>query len=438
MTRAATPALQASGPVGQQARAACAKLLQYCRVNDWAGHDPYDALNSRIFTALPFLNSRWPRLIATQALKRSPVDLRRLMLIPRTQNPKAMALFLASALRLRGIEGIDVGGLPEAMIERLCALRSPGTPYWCWGYSFPWQTRTLVVPRGTPNLVCTTFIANALLDAYERLGDPRCLDMSVSAAEYILNELYRSESGDVAGFSYPLPSMPAHIHNANFLGAALFSRVYKLTGDARFLGPALNVARYSASRQQENGAWAYGEGQTQAWIDNFHTGYNLCALQVINRALNTSEFEPQIARGFDFYRTNFFEPDGAARYFHNSTYPIDIHCVAQSIITLTELRRLHPDSMALAQSVLRWALNRMWDERGFFYYRVGRLGVIRTSYMRWSQAWMLLALATLQESATAGPVRPRPNFRSENTPAGRLVDAASRSSRSDQVEGLTQ
>ena len=31
------------------------KLLDYCRSNDWAGYDPYDALNSRLFEALPFL-----------------------------------------------------------------------------------------------------------------------------------------------------------------------------------------------------------------------------------------------------------------------------------------------------------------------------------------------------------------------------------------------
>jgi hypothetical protein len=45
----------------------------------------------------------------------------------------------------------------------------------------------------------------------------------------------------------------------------------------------------------------------------------------------------------------------------------------------------------------------MWDERGFFYYRVLRLCTIRTSYMRWSQAWMLVALvAVLRElSVTA-------------------------------------
>ena len=45
------------------------KLLAYCQANDWAGHDPYDALNSRIFQKLPFLDSRWPRLLMTQVLK---------------------------------------------------------------------------------------------------------------------------------------------------------------------------------------------------------------------------------------------------------------------------------------------------------------------------------------------------------------------------------
>jgi len=31
---------------------AALKLLAYCRANDWAGYDPYDALNSGIFKAL--------------------------------------------------------------------------------------------------------------------------------------------------------------------------------------------------------------------------------------------------------------------------------------------------------------------------------------------------------------------------------------------------
>jgi len=373
---------------------ACSRLLAYCRANDWAGHDPYDALNSRLFSTLPALNSRLPLLIATQALKRSPLDLRRLLLIPKTQNPKALALFLTASLTVRRA-GVDAGdGLAESMIDRLAQLRSPGDR-WSWGYSFPWQTRTMIVPRGAPNLVCTTFVADALLDAYEELDERRCLTMAVSAAEYILEELYRSDGEAMAGFSYPLASMPPVIHNANLLSAALFCRVYRLTLDSRFLAPALQVARWSASRQRSDGSWPYGEGDHQQWIDNFHTGYNLCALRDIGRELGTSEFEEAVRRGFDFYRRHFFRKDGAARYFHDRTYPIDIHCVAQSILTLLRLQDLNEGSRAQALAVFQWAMDHMWDERGFFYYRVLRISTIRTSYMRWSQSWMLRALATL-------------------------------------------
>ena len=381
-----------------EAQAACVKLLNYCTANDWAGYDPYDALNSRLFTALPFLNSRVPRLIATQALKRSPVNVRRLMFIPPTQNPKAIGLFLSAALKLRRLDR-SLEHLPHSLVERLLALRSPGTPHWCWGYSFPWQTRTRVVPRGTPNLVCTTFAAGALLDAYDELRDSRLLEMAVSAASYIIGALYRDD-GTAAGFTYPLPSMSITVHNANFLGAALLSRVYRLTGDTTFLEPALKAARYSASRQRADGSWAYGEADAQQWVDNFHTGYNLCALQDIGRVLRTDEFERHIGRGLTFYRDHFFLEDGTPKYFHDRTYPIDIHCSAQSVITLLAFSDRHEDMGALARRVLQWTMNHMWDERGFFYYRVLRLGTIKTSYMRWSQAWMLLALATFLTHAS--------------------------------------
>ena len=52
------------------------KLEAYCRERDWVGADPYDALNSQLFSATPLANSRYARLAFTQALKRSPVDVR--------------------------------------------------------------------------------------------------------------------------------------------------------------------------------------------------------------------------------------------------------------------------------------------------------------------------------------------------------------------------
>src|ERR1035438_9093031 len=70
------------------------KLLNYCKGNDWAGYEPYDVLNSKVFNSLPFLNVKLPRLVLTQFLKRSPINFRQLLLVPKTQNPKALGLFL--------------------------------------------------------------------------------------------------------------------------------------------------------------------------------------------------------------------------------------------------------------------------------------------------------------------------------------------------------
>ncbi|MBZ5723507.1 MAG: hypothetical protein LAP87_00780 [Acidobacteriia bacterium] len=381
---------------------AALKLLAYCRANDWAGYEPYDALNSRVLAALPILDRTLPRLVFTQALKRSPLDIRRLLLIGKTQNPKAIAVFLSAFVKLSKLGvGYQAGDI-EMLLERLIALRSPSSPYWCWGYSFPWQMRRGIVPRWAPNLVCTYFAADALLSAYEQCRDPRCLDMAVSAAEYMLNELYWTDGASV-GFSYPLPGLRGQVHNANFLAAALLCRVYKQTGDEKFVGPALRIARYSAGKQHADGSWDYGEAPSQQWNDNFHTGFNLCALRTIGQCAGTEEFESCLRRGFGFFRAHFFREDGAVRYFSNHTYPIDAHCVAQSIITLLELKDLDPaGNIQLTGSVFRWAMKHLWDERGFFYYRVLRFCTIRTSYMRWTQAWMFLALSTLLSDPDLG------------------------------------
>ena len=168
-------------------------LFNYCRANDWAGHDPYDALNSELFKRLPFLDSWLPRLALTQILKRSPLNFRPLLFVPKTQNPKALALFLMAFLKLEKMGLLEDKNLIPSMVQNLINLRSgsplatgncqpeavnrkpetgncePETvnPYWCWGYSFPWQGRSVLAPRGEPNLVCTVFVANALLDLYE-------------------------------------------------------------------------------------------------------------------------------------------------------------------------------------------------------------------------------------------------------------------------------
>jgi hypothetical protein len=387
------------------------RLLEYCRANNFAGYDPYDALNSRIFKALPFLNFKLFRLALTQFFKRSPINFRPLFLVPKTQNPKALALFLMAFIRLRKIRLLENDDLIDHMVERLIALRSPNqsnsnnssnsinpeNPYWCWGYCFPWQTRTIIVPKDYANIVCTTFVANALLELYQHRGDQGCLKMAVSSAEYILNELYWEKEYDEAGFSYPLPKLDNIVHNANFLGSALLSRLYHLTGEVKFLRPALKAARYSAAKQRPDGSWDYGEAGTQAWVDNFHTGYNLCALQDIAANAGTDEFEFVVKKGFEFYVTHFFQEDGAPKYFHNHPYPLDVHSVAQSIITLLRLKELGEVCDELALKVFRWGEAHLGNGQGYYFYQSTPYWVNKIEYMRWSQAWMLLALTTLLE-----------------------------------------
>jgi hypothetical protein len=381
------------------------RLLAHCEASGWMGYDPYDALNSRLFEAIPLLNSRWPRLGLTQLMRRSPVNLRRLALIPKTENPKATGLFLRALVALPEKFVEEREPLIAYMIARLAALRSAGCDRFCWGYSFPWQGRTIFVPAGAPNVVCTAFVADALLDACEWRQNEACFEMAVSAGEYMVNDLYWNERGRV-GFSYPVPGLRGETHNANLLAAAFLCRLYKLTGREDFLEPALLVARQAVRKQNADGSWFYGEAASQRWIDNFHTGYNLGALRSIGVSIETAEFEESVRRGYEFYQTHFLREDGAPKYFHDRVYPIDIHCVAQAILTLLEFKDLDPAGVQKAQAVLGWATKHMWDDKsGFFYYRVLRLGTIRTSYMRWSQAWMLVALAAALRANETKPAQ---------------------------------
>src|SRR5262245_43788045 len=112
------------------------KLLGYCRANDWSGYDPYDALNSELLKLAPFLDFRFFRIGLTQLLKRSPVNVRPLLLIKPTQNAKALGIFLKALIKLSAAGLVDdeslIGNVGAAILE----ARSKAVSYWAWGYSF--------------------------------------------------------------------------------------------------------------------------------------------------------------------------------------------------------------------------------------------------------------------------------------------------------------
>ncbi len=425
------------------------RLRAWCRARDYAGFDPFDALNSRLFQATPLRHSRAARLAWTQLFKRSPLNLRPLALVAPERNAKGTALFALAALaRFRtykataGAKDVATAGASDVatagasdvatagasdvatagasdvatagasdvataeagaeareLLESLLAARLEGWSGAAWGYNFDWQGRAFYAPRGTPTVVPTAFAARALVEASRAFDDgARYLGVARSACDFIMRDLERSAEGDgEVCFSYT-PHDRTRVFNASLLAGETLATVGALTGERELCDAAMSAARYVVRRQRADGSWAYGADGYQSWADNFHTAFVLGSLaSVIENCAGGEEFAEALRRGFDFWRETFFLADGWPKYYHDRLYPADAHSAAAAVVTLLKLGRERRDVRELAAKVARWAVRNLQDERGFFYYQRRRFVTVRTPYMRWSQAWMLYALARLLE-----------------------------------------
>jgi hypothetical protein len=135
-------------------------------------------------------------------------------------------------------------------------------------------------------------------------------------------------------------------------------------------------------------------------VDSFHTGYNLLALRDIWQHTGWAPAAEALRTGFQYYRKNFFPGNGTVKYFGNRTFPIDTHALAHAIITLVELKDMDPGNMDLAKSILDWTLINMRHPSGYFYFQKWPRFTNRIAYMRWSQAWMLYAMARIHKAIT--------------------------------------
>lgn len=382
------------------------KLKNYCESENFQGWDPYDGLNSRIFQALPFFkNSSLCRLMVIQAFKRCPLNLRRLAIVPKEYNAKGIGLFLQGYCNLYKAvlanpkleshlgTGKKIKERINELAELLISLQSKGYSGACWGYNFDWQARRLFLfPKYTPTVVATNFCATALIDAFEVTNNQKYLDVALSAAEFVMNDLHRAECNDGFLFSYsPLPGNDT-VYNASLLGSKLLAYCYHYTGKQEYFDAARMSVLACCNGQSEDGSWVYGLLPVQSWIDSFHTGYNLDGLIAYEEMTGDKSFHHFIEKGFDFYIKNFFEEDGCPKYYHNQKYPIDIHCPGQLFITLHRLGKFD-EYKHLAVKVLNWTIKNMQDKKGYFYYQLKKGISSKISYMRWSNAFMFNALS---------------------------------------------
>jgi hypothetical protein len=383
-------------------------LENYVKGNNYSGFDPYDALNS---ITLNSLDSRVIKLISTQLLVYSPINPRNFLRIEPGKNPKAIGIFLQAYCKLfthHLIEKKEFDIIEKKLVEFLIKNVSPGYSGACWGFNFDWQDLERYSKKELPTIVVTSFIANAFLDLYELTKNEKYLEIARSSCEFILKDLNITRTDKGLCFSYT-PIDNYIVHNANALGAALLARVYFLTKEDILLDNAKHAFDFLISYQANNGSWAYSidmnEKRERHQID-FHQGFILDSL--CNYLLYTNsqveEHLKAVLKGSEFYLTKQFNPSGYSYWRLPHKWPVDIHNQAQGIITGCKLYNFFKQKKYLdfSMQIVDWTLKNMQNPAGYFYYQKWPLITNKIPYMRWGQAWMMLALSDYLSHSTRG------------------------------------
>jgi len=360
----------------------------------FAGYDPFDFLNSSIFNRTGLAGSERARLVWLQFGKRSPVNFRPLVGVPKKRNPKGIGLFILGMLedfkRTHDEQFLHTAiDLADWLLTHVSEQNTWQFP--CWGYHFDWQARAFFVPKGKPNIITTCYIARALFDLGKLIEREDYVKASLDAALFIHKYLLTRADGRTF-FAY-IPGETAFVHNASLWGAAWVARAGVEMGNTELQDSALTIVRQSVNEQCENGAWVYGARRHHQFIDGFHTGYNLEAIDMVRKTMGTTEFDHAIASGMDYYRSKFFLEDGTAKYYHNKIYPLDVHSFSQGVLTLLKVGGEAAD-IELSRKIMLRAVETMYlfaEHR--FIYQHHRWFTNSIDYIRWTQAWAYYGLA---------------------------------------------
>jgi len=367
-------------------------LEKWIEARHYKGYDPGDGLTS-VLRPLT-LGNIFAERVLQQLIWKAPINLRPLVGIVPLESTKGRGFMAWGYLTL--FKATDDDSYIEkavACLEWLDRIKVKDQIGHCWGNHFDFTTRTGRMKAHTPTVVWSSLIGQAFLEGYEVTGQARFLEVAESICEWVLT-LPRETTSEGNCLSYT--GVYQHsVHNANMLGVGLLSRTWKHSPKQKYLDVARAGIRYTCSRQRSDGSWWYADDSQHRWIDNFHTAYNLDNIKRYIDSTGDETFRPQLDKGYSYFEQVFFEPSGRPRYYHNSTYPVDIQCAAQAIDTFSFFAAEKPGALEMAKKVANWTISEMQDRTGYFYYRKYPLLTAKTPYFHWGQATMFKALSHL-------------------------------------------
>lgn len=375
---------------------ALSALLAWLEGNGLAGYDPYDILGASSFRRLTSESSpALVRRVLLSARHRYPRVTRRLFGVRPAVNAKGVGLLLASYVRLASEQTRGMRQRADECANWLAGNQSSGYPGACWGYPFDWYTR-IYIPAFTPSAVVTATCGQALLDHAEEFASDPSYETARGAATFLAQGLNRSANagGDICLSYTPLDDF--QVHNASLMAAEYLLRASEAFSEPEWEDLALSCMRFTLADQLGDGSfeyWAPGQRQSSQ-IDNYHTGFVLRSLDAFARRGNDAA-KQGLEAAWHHYRNTMLSPEGRPRNEPGTDTSLDIHSCAESILCPAVLSSRFSEAFELSRNAALWTIRNMRNPDGTFIHGIWGSHRRTMPYLRWSQAWMLRALAEL-------------------------------------------
>jgi hypothetical protein len=372
--------------------------------NGWEGYDPYDLKSIPYLVELERLerNATIPQKIIRKILfelrHNKPYFARKILRVKRRINAKGMGLFSSAYLMIYQELG-DEALLKKALecAEWLKKNYNTEYPGMSWGYPFDWRSYVFI-PEGTPSGVVTSVVGDAFWRLYNYTEDIEYLHICKKICYFFIKGLnIDCIDTEKICFSYT-PLDRTHIHNANLFVADFLFKIGLEDENGKFINLAHKAVNYTINQINKNGSLFYrGRDQTDVkHIDNYHSGFEIRTLFSIYKLTQRGDVLKSFQRYLTYYLGIFFQNETIPKFTPISLYPINIHSCSESIICLSILARTFPICKPYLEKVYNWTLQNMRNRDGSFIYEIRyekKLKRIKIPYIRWSQAWMMRALA---------------------------------------------
>jgi hypothetical protein len=370
-------------------------LENYLEENQYVGYDPYDGLNSKLFRLPIFKSNKFIRFSFQQLIKRFPVDMRLFFGIEKKIVPTTLGNILQAYAYLYEIEKNENKKAffvekMEKLIELIESYASKGYSGACWGYSFDWQARRATINAFQPNIVSTGMITNGLYECWRVTQNEKCKTLILSSSNFVLNDINKTWEGDSFCYSYS-PFDRQKVLNASMKAVRILAQAYSINSDVNLINEAEKAVKYTVSKQFPDGSFHYSD--VGKWVDNYHTGYVLDCLDSFIVISGKQEYLKYLERGLQYFEKELFNKNGFPKFYANNMYPLDCTASSQAIMTLSRF-----GNQNLAEKVAQLTIEKMFNDKGYFYFRKFKYYTIKTSFMRWSNAPMFLALSYLKYS----------------------------------------